>query len=263
KRLEDAHYPVTEIRAYLAEQPRSAEIPERSLEEETQRIWRRGQRRSDGLTGEVRTKYAVAATYRYLADRGKRKAFVGFSQYVLLSSGVTSNFIELCKYAFFFALYDQLPLHQSPGIPSYLQTEAAYRVSQRLLSTIDGNVPAVGSILARLVTDLGTILRSRLLHHPSEPEGNRLTINDFGTLCDEDNALLAKVIDEAVIWSVLHLETEGEAYRPKSAARPPSANVIINRFYCPALGISPRAHWAVKINVAELRGLITPHDRNL
>jgi hypothetical protein len=182
---------------------------------------------------------------------------------VLLSSGIASNFMELCKYTFYFALHDQLPLLEAPAIPSYLQSEAVYRVSQRLLSTIDGNVPMVGSILARLVTDLGAILRSRLLHHPSEPEANRLAITDYERLTDEHNAMIAKVIDGAVIWSVFHLEAEGEAYRPKNAGRPPSADLIINRIYSPALGIPARTRWAIAVSVEELRALIEPHHRLL
>jgi hypothetical protein len=261
KRLADAGYPITQIKLFLPEQERTKITPE-EFNQELRKIWQSGNRRSEELNAEFRTKYGVTAEYRYLANKGKKKPFVGFSQYALISSGITSNFMELCKYAFFFALYDQVPLHESPTIPSYLQTEAVYRVSQRLLSTIDGNVPVVGSILARLVTDLGVILRSRLLHHPSEPEANRLTVIDFDALSREENNLLSKVIDGAIIWSVLHLETEGEAYRPKNVGRPPSANLIINRIYSPALGISPRTRWAVRISVSDLKGLITPELRN-
>jgi hypothetical protein len=261
KRLADAGYPVTEIKSFLPERDRETKVPAEELDRELRKIWESGNRRSEELNSEFKTKYGVAAEYRFLAQKGKQKAFVGFSQYALLSSGITSNFMELCKYAFYFALHDQVPLHDSPAIPSYLQTEAAYRVSQRLLSTIDGNVPMVGSILARLVSDLGAVLRSRLLRHPSEPEANRLTVTDFDLLSREENELLAKVIDGAVTWSVLHLETEGEAYRPKNVGRPPSANLIINRIYSPALGISPRTRWAVRISVADLKGLITPDSR--
>jgi hypothetical protein len=120
----------------------------------------------------------------------------------------------------------------------------------------------VGSTLARLLADLGSVLRSRLLHHASEPEANRLAVADYEMLSQKENETLAKVIDGAVIWSVLHFETEGEAYRPKNAARPPSADLIINRIYSPALGIPPRARWAVKVSVGELRGLIDPNLRN-
>lgn len=262
KRLIDADYPQHDIKAFLAEQGWEEEISADDRETELRKMWLSGQRRTDQLSAEFRSHYGTAATYRYLAEKGKRKSFGGFSQYALLSSGITSNFMELCKYAFYFALHEQLPLRDSPAIPSYLQTEAAYRVSQRLLSTIDGNVPMVGSTLARLLTDLGSVLRSRLLHHASEPEANRLAVADYEMLSQKENETLAKVIDGAVIWSVLHFETEGEAYRPKNAARPPSADLIINRIYCPALGIPPRARWAVKVSVGELRGLIDPNLRN-
>ncbi|HLY61316.1 MAG TPA: hypothetical protein VKV95_11250 [Terriglobia bacterium] len=256
KRLEYVQYPDKEIKHYLQEQEHSQEVPVDKLQVELRQLWESGQRRKDEMDSEFQTKYTVAAVYRSLAKIGKRKAFCGFDQYVLLSSGITSNFMELCKYAFYFALSDQLPLPENPKIPPYLQTEAAYRVSQRLFATIDGNVLRVGSALSRLLADLGGILRSRLLYHPSEPEANRLAVSDFGDLDQEKYSFLAEVLDGALVWSVLHLKSSGEAFRPKHAARPPNAELIINRIYCPALGISPRARWRVDMKLSDLLGLI-------
>ena len=85
-------------------------------------------------------------------------------------------FIEICKYAFYFALDRERDLFEESTIPFHMQTDAVYFVSQRLVSTIESNVEVVGAELARLLTDLGEILRERLLHHPSEPEANRIDI---------------------------------------------------------------------------------------
>lgn len=260
KRLEYVRYPDTDIRQYLPEHDPEQEVPREQLESELRIIWDSGQRRKEEIDPEFRTNYELAATYRCLAKTGRRKYYCGFKQYVFLSSGITSNFIELCKYAFYFALSDQLPLREQPQIPWFLQTEAVYRVSQRLLATIDGNVPIVGSTLARLLVDIGSILRQRLLNHPSEPEANRLAVPDFDDLSHQRYSLLAEVIDGAIVWSVLHLEAPGQAFRPKRAVRPPNAELIINRIYCPALEISPRARWRVYVKLQELMGLV---DSNL
>lgn len=261
KRLIDAGYPETNIRSYLFEQNQADKISDEELDTEMLAIWQSGQRRNDEMNAEFIEKYSWTAIYRILARRGTRKSFVGFDRYVLLSSGTVSNFIELCKYAFYFALSEKHPLKISPSINPNHQTEAAYGVSQRLFDTIDGNVPVVGSTLALMLSDIGNILRNRLLNHSSEPEANRLSIVNFGDLSRDDNKNIAQVLDEAIVWSVLHLKETGESFRPKNTTRPPSAELIINRIYCPALGISPRSKWRVELRVDDLKRLIDPISR--
>ena len=260
KRLRHSGYQTSDIRSYLVNQ-QYPEVTGSDLESELDAIWRSGRRNEKEMNTEFREKYRVTAVYRILNRKGKRKSFAGFDQYVTLSSGIISNFIELCKYAFYFALSDELPLYEQPSIPPFLQTDSAYAVSQRLLESIDGNVPVVGSTISVMVTDIGAILRARLLSHTSEPEANRLAVTDYGTISAPDNRFIALVMDSAIVWSVFHLEPTGEAFLPKNAARPPHAELIINRVYCPALGISPRARWRVRLNVADLRNLADPQQR--
>lgn len=259
KRLKVAGYATDSIEAYLVGQPLSDEVKPELVDKQLEEMWHSGHRRSEKPNREFKTKYTPAAVYRELAKTHKIKGFSGFDQYVLLSSGIVSNFIELSKYTFYFALSDQLPLQVKTEIPSYLQSMAIHHVSQRLLDTIDGNVPVVGATLKQLITDLGSILRNRLLKHPSEPEANRLEVIDYGTISEKDGEL-EKVIEEAIIWSVLHIVGSGASMRPKNAARPRNAQFIINRIYCPALGISPRTRWRVRLQLSDLVGLV---DSNL
>jgi hypothetical protein len=261
RRLLEARYPTVDIRAYLPGQTATHEVSSEELESELRLMWESGSRRHEAMTDDFRQSYSTAAVYRLTSRTGRRKAVCGFEQYALLSSGIVSNFIELCKYAFYFALSDEIPLRQSPAIPSYLQTDAAYGVSQRLLATIDGNVPLVGEVLARLVLDLGLILRNRLLRHPSEPEANRLAVEDYGELGNPRYGQLRDVLNGGLIWSVLHVESPGESFRPKNESRASSVDLIVNRIYCPALGISPRARWRVPVRVSDLARLIEPSSR--
>jgi hypothetical protein len=260
KRLRHSGYVNSDVRSYLANQ-QLPEATEPELETELNAIWASGRRSGSEMNAEFKEKYRTAAVYRILSRRGKRKSFAGFDHYVTLSSGIVSNFIELCKYAFYFALSDQLPLYEQPAIPPFLQTDAVYAVSQRLLQSIDGNVPIVGSTISTMVTDIGSILRKRLLNHTSEPEANRLAVAEYGSLSAPENQFIALVMDSSIVWSVLHLEPVGEAFLPKNAARPPHAELIINRVYCPALGISPRARWRARLHVADLRNLVDPEQR--
>ena len=261
KRLLAANYPNTNIEAYLSDQGSKPEVKEADLEVELALMWKQGNRRTATPNESFRNHAKVAATYRVLAKKNARKRFSGFDQYALLSSGVVSNYIELCKYAFFFALSGQLPLKVNPAIPTYLQTNAAYSVSERLFDTIAGNVPVVGGVLKQMVSDLGRILRTRLLRHPSEPEANRFEINDYNRLSVAENADVAKVIDEAVVWSVFHLHGVSRAFLPRNTSRPPQAQLIINRIYAPILEFSPRSRWRVSLSARDLRDLVHPDKR--
>lgn len=203
----------------------------------------------------------MTAAHRAAVKAHKQKVHSGFDQFCLLSSGIVSSYIELCKYTFYYALSDQLPISRSPAIPAYLQNRAVYTVSARLFHTIDGNVPKVGAALARLVGDLGAILRARLLNHSSEPEANRLALTGL----DQDTRLefseAINVIENGITWSVLHLEEDGSAFRPKDSWRAPAEELIINRIYCPQLGISPRARWRVRIKLPDIAGLLNNNAR--
>jgi Cdc6-like AAA superfamily ATPase len=261
KRLEASNYPINDIDKYLVESHTNKEASKEDIDLEISKIWDSGNRRNIKINEEFKEKYRMAAIYRILHKGQRRKSFSGFENYVILSSGIVSNFIELCKYAFYFALSDQLPLRNIPQIPSYNQTEAVYRVSQRLLNTIQSNVPVYGSVLYRLVVDLGTILNNRLINHPSEPEANRLTVDDWVEIPKPDFSVLDNVIKEAVTWSVFHMEPEPEAYRPRNYLRAARPEIIINRIYSPALRISPRARWRINISLKDIKDLISEDSK--
>jgi hypothetical protein len=259
KRLKDAKYTDTNIESYL--RPLREEVKPQALEEMLNKIWTSGRRTNQEMSSHFKQHFTMAAIYRILSETNKPKAFCGFDDYQLLSSGIVSNFIELCTYAFHFALADKISLVNNPSIPESLQTAAAYNVSKRLFGTIDGNVTNVGIILTELLSNLGSILRNRLLKHNSEPEANRLEVIDYNELSNGKYPLLEQVIDQAIVWSVFHEYIPGQGIRPKNSARPPGAQLIINRIYCPALGISPRARWRVRIHLRDLRNLLDPLHR--
>ena len=149
KRLEAAGYSDKNLMNYLNSNERIEEVSEGELEKELNFLWDSGKRQNAELNEEFRTKYKTTAIYRILI--GKKKMYASFAQFVILSSGIVSNFIELCKYSFFLALKNNQDLEEINKIPYDVQTEAVYMVSQRLLYMIEANVPKVGSILYRLV----------------------------------------------------------------------------------------------------------------
>ena len=69
-------------------------------------------------------------------------------------------------------------------------------------------------------------------------------------------------MDSAIIWSVFHLESIDKAFRPKNQFKPQTAELIINRIYCPALEISPRSRWRITVSVDDLLGLLNNSSRD-
>ena len=261
KRLADAGFAETAIDKVLPSLPSAEEVDPVDVQKELRAIWDSGRRKETEMTKDFTTKYTLTAMYRVLNRTGRRKQQCGFDQFVLLSSGVVSSFIELCKYAVYFALNDEIDLQQKPVIPPHVQTAAAYEVSQRLLQTIDGNVPRVGEVLKRLIGDVGEIVRQRLLNHPSDTEAIRVGVLDYDRLAELKYASLAEVIDAAVTWSVFQLKSEGASYRSRNRQRPARAELIINRIYAPALEVSPRARMRTDVTVDDLACLINSSTR--
>lgn len=262
KRLSEAGYLQTEIRNYLEPPILDEEVPRNEIEIELGKIWKNLKYPEDQMSEDFRNKYYSTALYRALFRLSTRKAFVGFEQYALLSSGIVSNFIELCQYAFYFAIADGLPLRDNPRISTYLQNEAAYRVSGRLFSKIDSNVPIIGSTLATLLSHLGAILYSRLLLHSSEPEVNRIELEGFDESSKREYKKLAQVIDGASVWSIFHVKESKDGFYPANSLRQSIVELTINRIYTPFLKISPTGKWKISINPENLAKLIDPDTRD-
>lgn len=190
-------------------------------------LWKSGNRRTPEPTVDFPEKYRTTAMYRFFLHKSTIP-YSGFDNFVMLSSGITSNFMELCKYAFFHALEHKLDLGTTPEIPATLQSRAIYEVSHKQLKTVEGNVPQVGISLRTLVNDLGAILRGRLLRRPSETECNRIAVEGYDQLDAKADADFLRLIDNGITWSVFHLHGEMEAHRPKHSARPPTLEITLD-----------------------------------
>ncbi len=259
KRLKEAGYSDTNIEHYLLEE--GVNIDKAVIENELDELWRNGRRKAEARTTDFDEKYQLTAIYRAFIKRRSTVPISGFSQFAMLSSGVVSTFIELCKYAFFHALEYKVDLVVNSRIPGALQARAIYEVSHRHVKMIEGNVPNVGITLRTLVTDLGAILRSRLLSHTSETECNRISIIGYDLLNPKEDSGLIRIINDGVTWSVFHVIGESEAHKPKSSVRPPSMEITLSRTFAPALEITPRTRWRVEISAHDLSELCDPLKR--
>jgi len=200
----------------------------------------------------------MALAFRILRGQGRERAkrYSGLRTLAMLSSGIISAFMELCKVAFYLAEAHGIDARAGKAIPCEVQSEAAHTVSQFSLDQISKNIPETGEKLRLLVTDLGDIFRERLLFHESAPETLRMTLEDPQRLTAESAGNLARLLKDGVMWSVLHRRKAGETYRPKHSTQVRPDEYVLNRIYAPALEISHRARWRCPFTVSDLRDLV-------
>jgi hypothetical protein len=256
KRLKDSLYPIANIEKYLVDNPNEFLDIEAKIKDEIDRLFfSSSNRKSEQPNQEFYTKYRITAIHRIYSSKNSKFPYCGFEQYKYLSFGIISNFLELCKHTFYFALSKEKDLHLNPQINPLIQNHSVYYVSERLFNQIDGNVPEVGPILKVLLTKLGQLIRLKMLKHTTETECNRVSLINY----DEHTfryKLLPKVIKKANTWSVFDFNSSDEAMKTKNEFSPKTDEIIINRIYCPYLEISARSRWTIPINADDLDGLM-------
>jgi hypothetical protein len=216
---------------------------------------------TESLISECIHQMGIAFIYRKRQGYKYPKLFSGFSDFVLCSSGIISNFLELCKMAFYLADSSGKDVRNSGLIPPDIQNEAIYLVSEVNIDWIAKNIPCNGPILSNLLLDLADIVREKLITHMSEPEASRIVIKDPDKLNIDSNKALAYVLDDALRWSVFQNMEISTAYYPKHKSDVRQSDFILNRLYAPKLKISPRARWRTQFTVEDLGKLIHPDTR--
>jgi len=210
---------------------------------------------------EWRRRWGVAMTFRENSGKKYPKLYAGFGTFVEMSSGIISNFLELCKMAFYLAEMNGQDVRAGESIDPEIQNEAVYLVSRASLDWISSNIPQTGPKISQLVLDLGDIFREKLLEHSSEPEAARIVIKNPERLENPLYKNLAKILEDAERWSVLHSSGLVNAYSPrhKSDVRP--SEYTLNRILIPTLKISPRLRWRTEFRLREIADLIDSNRR--
>lgn len=204
----------------------------------------------------------VAVTFREQQGKKYPKMYCGFESFKDCSSGIISNFLELCKIAFYLAESNGDNVRDGEPIDPDTQNEAIYLVSSVSLNWIPKNIPKTGPKISRLLLDFGDIIREKLLKHDTEPEAARIVIKDPERLDDKKFEDVADILDDAVRWSVLHAKGPIKAYSPKHKLDVRSNDYIINRILIPSLEISPRPRWRTEFQIKEIASLLDPDIRS-
>lgn len=203
-----------------------------------------------------------AMVFRLNQMKQQPRTYAGFADFVQLFSGIISNFLEICKLAFYMAEWDGINVREGQPIPWKVQNEAVYKTSQAAFDWISRNIADTGPMISRFVMDLGDIFRDKLLGHTSEPEAARLVLTDPAVLDQPEYKLLEDVLHDAVRWSVLQTPGQAKAYLPKHNTDIRPTNYYPNRILAPILRISPNYRWQTLFAADELFRLLREPSRS-
>ena len=188
------------------------------------------------------------------------RTYAGFDDLVHLSSGIISNFLELCKMALYMAEGEGFDVRSGEPVPFEVQSRAVYLTSQASLDWIARNIENTGPAISRLILDLADIFREKLLKRTSEPEAARIVITDPARL--DENKALSALLDDGVRWSVLHACGQASAYFPKHKSETRSDDYYLNRILAPILRLSSRPRWRTNFSTLDLARLLDESTRN-
>jgi hypothetical protein len=268
--LEAAGFAQTDIATILEPAPPYHPSSVSEVDRELRRIAKEMGKNPDALSEadwrEVRHQWEYALVFRLSTSKRKPRTYAGFSDFVLLSSGIISNFLELCKLAFYRAQGEGCDIASGHPIPWAIQNDAVYDTSRAYFDGIGRNIEETGPAIAQWVLDLADIFRGKLLSHSSEPEAARIMLRNPEALPEPANAPLSRILEDATRWSVLHTQSQASAYFPKHKSDVRSNDYYFNRILCPILRLSPRPRWPTVFDVEELCALrcasTRAHTRN-
>lgn len=200
--------------------------------------------------------YKTALIYRALNRDGKRRSknFSGFETFVYLSSGITRYFLELCGMTFYLAGKEEdIEIKEITEISAKTQSKAVFNESYALIEKLGLDIEEYGLSMRNFILDIGDIFRTKLLYDNNEPETIRIGIEEsFDSWPESLQELVATGIRESVFLKV----EDPEIMRQKNTTSHRPIELLLNRMYCPALGISYAARWRTSFKAKELGDLI-------
>ncbi len=255
KILENEGFKIHDINVILEENLLFDGFPESEIEEKINSM--------ANFDGESKKEYfhrlQNAAVYRLLYPN-KKKQFAGFDDFVLLSSGITRYFLELCGMSYYYAIQSGMNIKDGDQIKRVHQTKAVYVLSSYYLSTIRKNIASDGPRIQQFVIDMGDIFRKKLLNHLSEPEAARISIKDPHALEDPSMKEIRRLLDLAEMHSVLqiHKGLGLGGIRPKHSSEVQPREYLINRIYAPILEFSLYPRWRTNFTCKEIKDMFDP-----
>lgn len=203
--------------------------------------------------------YKEAAIYRALRDKGGKKLYAGFDEYVSLSSGIMRLFIWLCREAFDLSRQHKIDVMNGTPIDVKLQSNAASKVANNELTiTIQQTIDSLyANKLAYFVQDIGRILEAKL-YYSNEPQANRIEIIDPEKFENDEFKIPRELIESGFELPVLISE---KSFKPRDIKYPFPRTFSLNNIFAPLSEIPPEGRWRTEINSSEIRGLCFTESR--
>ena len=177
----------------------------------------------------------------------KQKLYCGFETFVHLSHGIIRYILELCSVTFSCAFQEGFSLSDPKPINQVIQNNAARHVSQKRLSLIETYQPN-GHILKTLALSLGNLFKQ--FH--KDPKQSEPEKNQFTTEIDQLDNDIKKILDYAVMWSVLN---EVKSTKDKSKTDLKNKDYFLHPIYSPNFQISPRSGRKIKLSPEQVKKL--------
>jgi len=263
KRLKRYNYPVTDITKVLGKFTVEDECGRDLLIAHLKDKYPSRERVNDSKRfPTVYKDFKVAAAFQILSRKGGKK-YAGFNTFAMLSSGIMSHFLELCRDTFTFSFGTDIIMERARKISFKrvplqveIQNKAAAAVSEDFYNSIKGRAQSLkdtaidmefGGRIQYIVTVLGGIFREKLMGF-NEPEAARVEIPEGVSALDSSRENpVQQMFNTAIGISVLQ---ESTPYLPQhiGGVKPPT--YVLNRILAPYLRISPRPRWRTIIRAA-------------
>lgn len=277
KRLKAYGYKNTDMRIILGKFTVEDEVGRDKIEDHLKKKYPNKRRIKEEFE-KVYKDFKVAAAFQILQEKGKGKQYAGFNTFVMLSSGIMFQFLELCRETFLEAESEGYIIRDGDGkvtftkipLPIGIQNRAAHKVSEtffrdyiktRAESLIETPIKfEFGDKIQSLVSALTGIFREKLMTF-NEPEAARIEIPEgISSLDNSESNPIRQLFETAIKISVFQ---EGKPYMPKRFGGTRPKTYILNRILAPYPSmISPRPRWRTIISAETFNKFlkISPDD---
>ena len=182
-------------------------------------------------------KYKLSLMILLCSIYRENKGYYSFNTFCYLSSGIVGHFLELCRYSFRYAEFENKEALFKGTIGHKLQTKAARQYATKELQQVK-RIEDHGTLLYQMAENLGNIFRE---YHRDVyiryPETNQFSL-DLSKLTDNDlNAFQA-----ALKWSIIIKKPNLQQASPGERR---TEIYTLNRIYSPEFNISYRTRGGI------------------
>ena len=193
----------------------------------------------------------IGTLFLFCSDYKVKKKYAGFETFILLSSKIMRNFVNLFSRTWELSIEQGFSVEKPQPFDFDTQSKAAYDVSQGRVFEIS-SYASIGPILSSFANQLGRIFEKlNKDEKQSQPERNHFGIS--GEISEDAQKLLRG----ALRFSVLQ---EAPATKVRADVEVRGKDYLLNRIYCPYYNMSYRKMHKFELKGPEFEALIKGTD---